>query len=73
MLRPYSIGALTGKVLLEASPAGVDGRVFPALLNFNNFVQRPAAGRAEFVVDWLSKLDGSWAARLLRSRPRAAP
>jgi hypothetical protein len=36
-------------------------------------VQRPAAGRAGFVVDWLSKLDGPQAARLLRSRPGAAP
>jgi hypothetical protein len=38
MLRPYSIGAPTGKVLRQASCAGVGGRVFPALLNFNNFV-----------------------------------
>jgi hypothetical protein len=38
--------------------AGVDDRVFPALLNFNNFVKASAAGRAEFVVDWVRKRDG---------------
>jgi hypothetical protein len=58
MLRPYSIGALTGKVPLQGSLAGVDDRGFPAWLNFNNFVKGSAAGRAEFVVDWLGKQDG---------------
>src|SRR5580658_6407295 len=43
------------------------------MLNVNSLVKGLAAGRAEFVVDWLGKPDGSWAARRLRSRARFAP